>query len=162
MGPLCVYMYICVLSMCLKTSFKSNTFTEGSSVHEIFQARVLEWGAIAFGGIRTNSDAGSFLAHCNTFSGPLKPAHLKQGLQIREIWKSVPLGRPWRCQTNWPMLAKELPKAFNFLQIKQSSPMQIWSGCLYVSSLAFSPNFFFWKVEAEIPLWLFAQDCLGK
>ena len=108
------------------------------------------WSKEIDGGIRTNSDAGSFLAHCNTFSGPLKPAHLKQGLQIREIWKSVPLGRPWRCQTNWTMLGKELPKAFNFLQIKQSSPMQIWSGCLYVSSLAFSPNFFSeeWRLKS--------------
>ena len=42
-----------VAQLCLTLSDPMDCSLPGSSVHGIFQARVLEWGAIAFSGIYT-------------------------------------------------------------------------------------------------------------
>ena len=54
----------------------------GSSIHGIFQARVLEWGAIAFsrrrrGGIKRGESklASNHFAMCSTQSGQLRNVH---------------------------------------------------------------------------------------
>ena len=43
----------------------------GSSIHGIFQARVLEWGAIAFSNIHTAAAATKLLQSCPTLCNPL-------------------------------------------------------------------------------------------
>ena len=43
----------------------------GSSVHGIFQARVLEWGAIAFSDIKAAAAAAKSLQSCPTLCDPI-------------------------------------------------------------------------------------------
>ena len=66
-SPFCFYyVWICSYMLCYAKSLQScptlsdpmDCSLTGSSVHGIFQARVLEWGAIAFSGI---SSHGSYL-----------------------------------------------------------------------------------------------------
>ena len=46
---MCVYVCVCVCAQsCLTLCDPTDCNPPGSSVHGIFQARVLEWGAIAF------------------------------------------------------------------------------------------------------------------
>ena len=62
----------------------------GSSVHGIFQARVLEWGAIAF------SDHGVLLRNKN--KGPDSDSKLDEYLGNYAKWKTEPVAKgyiPW-------------------------------------------------------------------
>ena len=64
----------------------------GSSVHGIFQARVLEWGAIALGTAITTVITTDFkitsghLAHLCSLDGPLVAQRLKRLLTMWETW----------------------------------------------------------------------------
>ena len=64
----------------------------GFSIHGIFQARVLEWGAIALGTAITTVITTDFkitsghLAHLCSLDGPLVAQRLKRLLTMRETW----------------------------------------------------------------------------
>ena len=69
----------------------------GSSVHGIFQARVLEWGAIAFSGPQpgrpTNKDCIQSLQSCLTLANPWTvacEAPLFMGFSRKEYWSGLP------------------------------------------------------------------------
>ena len=74
----------------------------GSSIHGIFQARVLEWGAIAFSiqGLRYLSVYCCFscsLSHVWLFANPWIVAHqapLSMGFLRQEHWSELPLPSP--------------------------------------------------------------------
>ena len=57
-----------VAQSCLTLSDPMDCSLPGSSVHEIFQARVLEWGAIAFSGARDDEKLKGCLALKTGFS----------------------------------------------------------------------------------------------
>lgn len=50
-------------------------------------------------------------------------ADSKKPWRQKVLWKAVKEGPDW--QTDWPMVGKELPRAFNFPQIKQSPSTQV-------------------------------------
>ena len=52
-----------VAQSCLTLSDPMDFSLPGSSIHGIFQARVLEWGAIAFSGKEEASESKSFPIH---------------------------------------------------------------------------------------------------
>ena len=55
----------------------------GSSVHGIFQARVLEWVAIAFSGVKAAAAAAKLLQSCLTLCDPMDGSPL--GSPVPEI-----------------------------------------------------------------------------
>ena len=69
----------------------------GSSVHGIFQARVLEWGAIAFSRDPVAAAAAKSLQSCLTLcdpidNSPLAPPSL--GFSSQEHWSGLPFPSP--------------------------------------------------------------------
>ena len=67
----------------------------GSSVHGIFQARVLEWGVIAY--ISDQIRADQSLSHVRLLAIPWTAAYqapLSMGFSRQEYWSGVPLPSP--------------------------------------------------------------------
>ena len=67
----------------------------GSSIHGIFQARVLEWGAIAFSLCLT---AAKSLQSCPTLCDPIDGSHQAPpslGFSRQEHWSGLQCRRPW-------------------------------------------------------------------
>ena len=60
-----------VAQSCLTLCDPMDCSLPGSSVHGIFQARVLEWGAIAFSGPITSNLKDLLVSHPNTPRGPI-------------------------------------------------------------------------------------------
>ena len=60
-----------VAQSCLTLSNPMDCSLPGSSVHGIFQARVLEWGAIAFSQIIKPAAAAKSLQSCPTLCDPI-------------------------------------------------------------------------------------------
>ena len=56
---------------CLTLCDSMDCSLPGSSVHGIFQARVLEWVAIAFSGMARNAAAAKLLQSCPTLRDPI-------------------------------------------------------------------------------------------
>ena len=79
-----------VAQSCLTLSDPMDWSLLGSSVHGIFQARVLEWGAIAFSCyvalLKSNSLQPHGLAH---------QAPLSMGFSRQEYWSGLPCPPPW-------------------------------------------------------------------
>ena len=68
----------------------------GSSAHGIFQARVLEWGAIAFS-IRDSATAAKSLQSCPTLCDPIDgspPGSPSLGFSRQEYWSGLPFPSP--------------------------------------------------------------------
>ena len=81
----------------------------GSSIHEIFQARVLEWGAIAFSGIYPAAAAAKSLQSCPTLCNPRDsspPGSPIPGiLQARVLeWVAISFSNAWK----WKVKVKSL------------------------------------------------------
>lgn len=101
------------------------------------------WGKEIDGGIRTNSwmqeifwlTVTPSLAHWN------QPTWSRV-FRLGKYENQSPWEDPGGARLVDPCLVKNCQRLLISCKIKQSSPMQIWSGCLYVSSLALSPNFF--------------------
>ena len=74
-----------VVQLCLTPSDPMDCSTPGPSVHGIFQARVLEWGAIAFSGFGYINDCNSSFLYACDFAKWLMVLH-------QEV-KSIPT--PW-------------------------------------------------------------------
>ena len=74
----------------------------GSSLHGIFQARVLEWVAIAFSGLRliiflsqkTNGSNGRDSIACLIHGGKKIQAHPSMGFFRQEYWSRLPFSPP--------------------------------------------------------------------
>ena len=69
----------------------------GSSAHGIFQARVMEWGAIAFSMISTQFSSVQLLSRVRLFVTPWTAAHQAPppvGFSRQEYWRGVPLPSP--------------------------------------------------------------------
>ena len=87
-----------VAKSCLTLSDPMDCSLPGSSVHGIFQARVLEWGAIAFSS--THSDAAAatkLLQSCPTLCNPIDgspPGFLSLGFSRQEHWSGMPFPSP--------------------------------------------------------------------
>ena len=60
-----------VTQLCLTLHNPMGCSLPGSSVHGIFQARVLEWGAIAFSENKTAAAAAKSLQLCPTLCDPI-------------------------------------------------------------------------------------------
>ena len=60
-----------VAQSCLTLSNPMDCSLPGSSAHGIFQARVLEWVAIAFSGILSSAAAAKLLQSCLTLCNPI-------------------------------------------------------------------------------------------
>jgi len=60
-----------VTQSCLTLSDPMDCSLPGSSVHGIFQARVLEWGAIAFSHLLLAAAAAKSLQSCPTLCNPI-------------------------------------------------------------------------------------------
>ena len=68
----------------------------GSSVHRIFQARVLEWGAIAFSDFKVHIDI-EVTQSCPTLCNPLDynlPGSSVHGIFQAESWSGLPFPPP--------------------------------------------------------------------
>ena len=81
----------------------------GSSVHGIFQARVLEWGAIAFSNYMAAAAAAKSLQSCPTLCDPIDgspPGSPLPGiLQARTLeWVAIPFSNAWK----WKVKVKSL------------------------------------------------------
>ena len=73
----------------------------GSSVHGIFQARVLEWGAIAFS---FTYFAAKSLQSCLTLCDPIMAAHQAPpplGSSRQEHWRGLPFPSPMHESEEW-------------------------------------------------------------
>ena len=71
----------------------------GSSVHEIFQARVLEWVAISFSNAWKWKVKGKSLSRVRLLATPRTAAHqapLSMGFSRQEYWSGVPLPSTYR------------------------------------------------------------------
>ena len=73
---ICIYMYASAaksLQLCPTLCDPIDGSPPGSSIHGIFQARVLEWGTIAFSAIRTRGDylGGLMQSVTTTEKGPV-------------------------------------------------------------------------------------------
>ena len=64
-----------VAQSCLTLSDPMDCSPPGSSVHGIFQARVLEWGAIAFSTFYAGSDQKAIFLRDGCFLKSLYPSH---------------------------------------------------------------------------------------
>ena len=72
----------------------------GSSAHGIFQARTLEWGAIAFSNAWQWKGKAKSLSHVRLFTSPWTAAYqapLPMGFSSREHWSGVPSPSPGLC-----------------------------------------------------------------
>ena len=74
-----------VAQLCLTLSYPMDCSPPGFSAHGIFQARVLEWGAIAF------SDNGILLSH-------------KKGMRLNQC---SDVDEPRACHTEWSKSERE-------------------------------------------------------
>ena len=72
-----------VAQLCLTLSDPMDCSLPGSSIHGIFQARVLEWGAIAFSVIR-QQPASNTTRHMNEEIAMITPAPATVWLQLHE------------------------------------------------------------------------------
>ena len=69
----------------------------GSSVHGIFQARVLEWGVIAFSLKYTSKLLQSCLTLCDPIDGSLPGSPIPGILQARTLeWVAISFSNPWK------------------------------------------------------------------
>ena len=78
-----------VAQSCLTPSDPMDCSLPGSSIHGIFQARVLEWGAIAFSEVMLEISKMKLL-----------PLPVLEGLREKVAFRSSrigPLGRSWTC-----------------------------------------------------------------
>ena len=69
----------------------------GSSVHGIFQARVLEWGAITFSLLVCAAAAAKSLQSCLTLCDPIDGSHQASpslGFSRQEHWSGLPFPSP--------------------------------------------------------------------
>ena len=85
-----------VAQLCLTLSDPMDCSLPGSSVHGIFQARVLQWVAIAFSDCALLSAAKS-LQLCPTLCDPIDgspPGSPSQGLSRQEHWSGLPYPSP--------------------------------------------------------------------
>ena len=73
-----------VSQSCLTLSDPMDCSLPGSSIHGIFQARVLEWGAIAFSRVHEQVDA--YLGVCCVFTW----VHMGQCVNVALPWLQVP------------------------------------------------------------------------
>ena len=85
-----------VAQSCLTPSDPMDCSPPGSSVHGIFQARVLEWGAIAFSHIYVSDQIRSdqLLSRVRLFATPWTAAHQappSMGFSRQQYWSGVPL-----------------------------------------------------------------------
>ena len=71
-----------------------NCSLPGSSVHGIFQARVLEWGAIAFSNPINAAAAAKSLQSCPTLCNPIDQAPPSLGFSRQEHWSGLPFPSP--------------------------------------------------------------------
>ena len=109
-GVGCHFLLQCVKSesevaqSCLTHSDPMDCSPPGSSIHGIFQARVLEWGAIAFSGIRV----------LHTSKG-------RQGLSPGLRWE-----RGWSCNCSWSQNGPQMGLGLNlyYLGGLRKSPAQ--------------------------------------
>ena len=84
-----------VIQSCPTLSDPMDCGPPGSSVHGIFQARVLEWGAIAFSGQLLL--LLSRFSHVRLLATPWTAAYqapLYMGFSRQEYWNGVPLPSP--------------------------------------------------------------------
>ena len=110
----------------------------GSSVHGIFQARILEWGAIAFSEIQ--SAAAKSLQSCPTLCDPIdgsRPDSPVRGiLQARTLeWVAISFSNEWK----WKVKVKSLSRVRLFATPRTAafqappsmgfSRQEYWSGC---------------------------------
>ena len=82
-----------VAQSCLTPSNPMDCSPPGSSVHGIFQARALEWGAIAFSGYNIFAAAAKSLQSCLTLCDPIDaspPGSPSLGFSRQEHWSGLP------------------------------------------------------------------------
>ena len=98
-----------VVQLCLTLSDLRDCSLTGSSVHGIFQARVLEWGAIAFSSV---SDHELLIA--------------KFRLKLKEVGKTT---RPFRCDLNQIPhdYTVEVRNRFKGLDLIDRVPDELWN-----------------------------------
>ena len=85
------------LQSCLTLCDPRDGSPPGSSIHGIFQARVLEWGAIAFSNAWKWKRKVKSLSHVRLFVTPWTIAHQappSMGFSRQEYWSGVPLPSP--------------------------------------------------------------------
>ena len=86
-----------VSQSCLTLSDPMDCSLPGSSVHRIFQARVLEWGAIAFSTNTYAATAAKSLQSCLTLFDPTDgspPGSPSLGFSRQEHWRGLPFPSP--------------------------------------------------------------------
>ena len=90
-----------VAQSCLTLSDPMDCSLPGSSIHGIFWATVLEWGAIAFSPIvkQLYSNVVSHFSRIQLLVTPWTAAHQappSMGFSRQEYWSGVPLPSPWK------------------------------------------------------------------
>ena len=101
----------------------------GSSVHGIFQARVLEWGAIAFS---ANYRTIALISHASKVVLKILQAGLQQYVnhELPDVPAGFRKGRETRDQTAnicWIMeKAREFQKSIYFCFIDYAKPLTVW------------------------------------
>ena len=95
----CMCGYAKPLQLCLTLSDPMDCSPPGSSVHWIFLARVLEWGAIAFStdGLLLLLSHFSRAQLCATPWTAAHQAPLSMGFSRQEYWSGLPVPSPCSC-----------------------------------------------------------------
>ena len=105
-----------VAQSCLTLSDPMDCSLPGSSIHGIFQARVLEWGAIAFSISDSAATAAKLLQSCATLCDPID-------------------GSPLRLRCPWDSPGKNTGVGCHFLLqcMKVKSESEVAQSCLTLS-----------------------------
>ena len=148
-----------VAQLCLTLSDPMDCSLPGSSVHGIFQARVLEWGAIAFSNAWKWKVKGKSLSHIRLLATPWTVAHQappSMGLSRQEYWSGVPPPSPPWSYHSIRCLFSVFVHSFMFifiwsqagcsssLRVKQEQsillPCTLWDWCSLGSQMLLAQN----------------------
>ena len=89
-----------VAQLCPTLSDPMDCSLSGSSIHGIFQARVLEWGAIAFSGIK-NSNLLTRIGHSGVFKNKFEKIQNITFLSVRYmVYNITETLMRWHCKTS--------------------------------------------------------------
>ena len=125
----------------------------GCSVHGIFQARVLEWGAIAFS-IEWHVQCACLLScfsHVRLLATPWTAAHqapLSMGFSRQEYWSGVPLPSP---ELIWGYFKYQISRKDLLSRDISSRLMDMGSECLTTSTHQNNKGNKHWKRTLWVP-----------
>ena len=152
-----------VAQLCLTPGDPMDCSLPGSSVHGVYQARVLEWGAIAFS---IAAAAAKLLQSCPTLCDPRDgspPGSPVPGiLQARTPeWVAISFSNAWKCKVKVKLLSRARLLATPWIAAHQAPPsmgfsrQEYWSGVPLPSPISIARECYLSYGEIRICFLLF-------